>query len=228
MTRVDEIKQLLGQCTLEERLEIFGHLRIDFSIHEIEKELNTTAEVILAAIARSNDLIKRGIRGVIAEAAFETYVLNDLQGWEKISFQGDEPYDYLIRDSNGELRIQVKMQRLKDQKPMTANQAYRRLPTDMYVVETQRTRGGKDTMTGEDTRPYRYGEFDILAVSMYPSTKKWDSFMYTVATWLIPRPENTKLMLKFQPVSLKSDDNWTSNFETCVAWFRSGQKKKLL
>ncbi len=200
MTRVEEIKKLLGQCTLDERLEIFAYLRTDFSIHEIEKELNTTAEVILGAIARSNDLIKRGLRGVIAEAAFETYVLNDLRGWEKISFLGDEPYDYLIKDRNGEVRIQVKVQRQKQHEPMTANQAYRWLPTEAYVVETQRTRGGKNTSTGEDTRPYRFGEFDILAVSMYPSTKTWDSFMYTVANWLIPRPENRKLMLKFQPV----------------------------
>lgn len=42
----------------------------------------------------------------------------------------------------------------------------------MYVVETPRTRGGKDLTSGEDTRPYRYGEFDILAVSMHPSTNR--------------------------------------------------------
>ena len=33
-------------------------------------------------------------------------------------------------------------------------------------------------MTGLATRPYRFGEFDILAVSMHPSTNDWNRFMY--------------------------------------------------
>jgi len=42
---------------------------------------------------------------------------------------------------------------------MWASQAYRFLPKDMYVVETQRTRGGSNRLTGGSTRPYRFGEF---------------------------------------------------------------------
>lgn len=40
---------------------------------------------------------------------------------------------------------------------------------EVFMTETQKTRTGTD---GEEnqTRPYRYGEFDILAVSMQPST----------------------------------------------------------
>ncbi len=98
----------------------------------------------------------------------------------------------------------------------------------MYVVETQRTRGGKDARTGEDTRPYRYGEFDILAVSMHPSTNDWTSFMYTVADWLIPRPEDEHLIPKFQPVAPTPNNSWTANFETCIEWLRSDEKKRVL
>lgn len=228
MSEVEQIKQLLAACTVEQRREIFNYLRAEFQIHAIETLFNAKAEVILEAIARSSDLTQRGIRGVIAEAAFDTYIGGQLHGWMKIPVVGDHPYDFLLQDGIGQVRVQVKMQRLKDHRPMTAQQVYRHLPADMYVVETQRTRGGKNVKTHEDTRPYRYGEFDVLAVSMHPSTNDWSSFMYTVADWLIPRLENTNLILKFQPVAPRPDNNWTDDFEICVRRLRSGEKRRIL
>ena len=75
-----------------------------------------------------------------------------------------------------------------------------------------------------DTRPYRYDEFDILAVNMHPSTNKWDKFLYTVVNWLLPAKNNHGLLLKFQPVPKGPTDTWTDNFEECVDWFRSGRR----
>jgi hypothetical protein len=222
MTRVQQILALLNASTSEERREVLQHLRTEISIHPLEHTFGASAEVILEAIARSSDLIQRGIRGVIAEAAFETYVLRELKGWEQLPLIGDHSYDFLVRDPSGEVRIQVKMQRLKDHKPMRANQGYKRLSPDMYVVETQRTRGGKDSSTGEDTRPYRFGEFDILAVSLHPSTGDWNAFRYTVADRLLSREDNPALILKFQPVPMEPDNTWSDDLETCIQWFRSG------
>ncbi len=179
--RVNEIKRLLEACTQAQRREIFAYLRREFPIHSLETKLNTEAEVILEAIDRASDLTLRGIRGVIAEASFKLNVVGSLRGWRIETLEGDFPYDFLLKDSNGDVRIQVKMQRLKDHRPMMANQGYRYLPADMYVVETQRTRGGIDPQTQRQTRPYRFGEFDILAVSMHPSTNDWSKFMYTVS-----------------------------------------------
>jgi hypothetical protein len=110
---------------------------------------------------------------------------------------------------------------------MMANQGYIFLPADMYVVETQRTRGGTDPQTNEQTRPYRFGEFDILAVAMQPSTNDWSAFMYTVCNWLIPRPEDSKLILKFQPVAKAPDNTWTNSFTQCVDWLRSGRSERI-
>jgi hypothetical protein len=221
MTIIQQITALLDSCTPEQRREIFQSLRSEFPIHPIERDLSASAEVILEAISRSSDLIQRGIRGVIAEAAFETNVLRALKDWSQIPLVGDHSYDFLLRDPLGDVRIQVKMQRLKDHKPMRANQGYKRLPSNMYVVETQRTRGGRDTSTGEDTRPYRFGEFDILAVSLHPSTGDWNRFRYTVSNWLLPREDNPALILKFQPVPMQPNDTWADDLETCIRWFRS-------
>lgn len=219
-----EIMKTLPRCTPAQRRKIFVSLRREFPIHEIEEKLNTTAEVICQAIHRASDLTLRGVRGVIAEASFEVSVIKMLQGWTDETPSGDHPYDFRLKNSRGSVRVQIKMQRQKEHQPMTAKQAYRYLPEDFYVVETQRTRGGKDKK-GASTRPYRFGEFDILGVSMHPSCGKWDQFFYTVSEWLVPNPEKPNELLKFQPVPKMANDCWTDNFETAVEWFRSGRKR---
>jgi hypothetical protein len=154
MSESEQIKELLAKCSREQRKEIFQLLRKKFRIHPLEAELNVQAEVILEAIHKSSDLTLRGIRGVIAQAAFEVNIADRLAGFQVVPIKGDPPYDCLLRDAHGDVRIQVKMQRLKDHRPMMAKEAYRYLPADKYVVETQRTRGGKDPATGKNTRPY--------------------------------------------------------------------------
>ncbi len=110
---------------------------------------------------------------------------------------------------------------------MRANEAFRSFPADMYVVETQKTRRGTARGTGGATRPYRFGEFDLLAVAMYPSTTRWDAFLYTVADWLLPGRTDPAEILKYQPVATAPNDDWTDSFHTVVAWLRSGIGKQI-
>jgi hypothetical protein len=227
MNETEEIRSLLSKCSDSQRREIFELLRQNFRIHPLEDKLNVRAEVILEAIDRASDLTLRGIRGIIAEAFFQLEIIPSLDGWRAVPFGGDMPYDFLLQDSTGQIRVQVKMQRLKDHRPMMASEGYRFLPDHMYVVETQRTRGGTDPHTNEDTRPYRFGDFDILAVSMHPSSNNWSRFMYTAANWLVPRPEDKRLLLKFQPVAKEPSETWTPAFETAVGWLRSGVRRKV-
>ena len=224
---LDRILGVLAACSPKTRHEVFQRLRAEYPIHPLESKLGAPAEVILEAIDRAGPLTLRGIRGVLAESAFEINVVKKLVGWTSLPTPSDPPYDYLLDDGCGTIKIQVKLQRKKADKPMMANEGYRRLSSAMYVVETQRTRGGKDQKTGEDTRPYRFGEFDILAVATEPSSQKWDTFIYTVARWLIPVPGFPHLLLKFQPVSPTPNDDWTDSFERCVDWLRSGLNKTI-
>ncbi|MGH8557127.1 MAG: hypothetical protein ACRESZ_06620 [Methylococcales bacterium] len=189
--------------------------------------MGAPAEVILEAISRSSDLTKRGVRGVIAEAIFKVEVVDELENWHDVTPDGDYAYDFLLSDGNHDVSIQLKMQRLKTQRPMTANEGYKILDPSYWVVETQRTGGGKPN-TGEDTRPYKFGEFDLLAVSMHPSTGNWsDDFLFTVSDWLIDRPENSDQILKFQPVPKKKDNDWTDNLLEAIDWLWSRAKKKI-
>ena len=150
-----------------------------------------------------------------------------LAGWTDITPHGDLLYDFLLDDGKGVVWVQVKLQRSVARRPMRAKEAYKFLPGDMHVVETQRTRGGSDKKTGSSTRPYRFGEFDLLAVAMYPSTNTWNTFMYTVADWLLPGQTDPSEILKFQPVATTPDNDWTDDFYTAVEWWRSGMKRKI-
>lgn len=224
-TKLQEIKQLINNCTDDECKELLQYIRTRVNIHPLEEKLGCKAEIILEAIARASDLTLRGIRGIIAEAAFKTVVLNNLTGWEDITPEGDYPFDFKIKKSKVEITIQVKMQRLKNHLPMKAKEGYKIYPDNMYVVETQRTRGG--ILNGEDSRPYRFGEFDILAVSLHPSTNNWKDFMYIPSKWLISRRENEKFLMKFQPVAKKPNKDWTNDLLTCIEWHSSNIQKKL-
>jgi hypothetical protein len=227
MTTVQKILSMLAKCSPAQREEVFRHLRRDVVLHPLESDLHTRAEVILEAIHRSGGLTLRMIRGVIAQAAFEIEILERLKGWKSIACSGDHPYDFLIRDKKGDVRLQVKLQRSKDGTPMWASQANQFFSPEMYVVETQKTRRGNKRKTDLETRPYRFGEFDILVVSMYPSTQRWDSFMFTVANWLLPSLTANDEIHKFQPVSVKPSEYWTDDLGTAIGWFRSGKQQTI-
>ena len=228
---LQEVDKLLARMTGAEREALFRQLRRQFPIHTLESEWNVEAEVILEAISRSNDLTKRGIRGVIAEASFKEYVVLRMiaRGWREDVIVSEQAYDFRLADDSGPVAIQVKMQRNKNHRPMLAYEANKKMfrdSMDMWVVETQRTRGGTDSQ-GEATRPYKFGEFDILAVSLHPSSGDWSKFVYTVADWLLPDPEHELRMFKYQPVPKRPNEDWTEDVYECIRWLRSGLKKRI-
>lgn len=220
-----QIFRLLKECTPEQRKAVFMELRKDINIHSMEEKFNVQAEIILEALSKDEKgLTLRMIRGVIAEAAFEIEVVSKLKNWFNETPKGDLPYDFLLRDGVGPVKIQVKLQRSRDLKPMMAKEAYRRFSKDLFVLETQKNRGGKD-FEGKNTRPYGFAEFDILAVCMQPSRRNWSTFYYSLSRWLIPREDDSNKMLKFQPVAMEPNAYWTDSFETAVKWLRSGENK---
>ncbi len=217
--QIGDIHRRLAKLSQEDRRRVFEDLRKEFPIHELERDFGVPAEVILEAISRASDLTKRGVLGVIAEAIFATEVLPALEGWtDMVTKVGDYAYDFAITDGNP-VRVQVKRQRRVRGAPMLG-------PSGMYVVETQRTRGGQ-TSGGEKTRPYRFGDFDILAVCMQPSTGNWTDFRYTVQRWLIPDRMNAAFLRTLQYIPHHPNIDWTSDFEECIRWFRSGEIKKV-
>ncbi len=227
----DEICQLLDKCTDEERRAVLTYLRVRVPLHSLETEWGTSAESILGAIARSSDLTQRGIRGILAEATFEQIVLPgiSIDGWKPLPVPEDQPYDFLLGKGASSVRVQVKLQRKERGRPKEyAARSKRKLtnpPDKLYVAEVQKTRSG--TRGGRQTRPYRFGDFDVLAINLHPATGDWKRFVYTVANWLLPRKRRPNLIEIFQPVSIEPDDFWTDSLLACLDRFFSHHIKRL-
>lgn len=212
---LDKIRDLLDRCTEVDKRTILFELREEIGVHPFEKQLNTRAEVILEALERAPDLTLRGIRGIIGEATFVQEVIPALNGWADITPEGNHSYDSLLKDGSGAVRVQVKLQRREKGVPLIKHGS--------AIVEVQRTRNGNKD--GKATRPYRFGEFDILAVCMEPSHQRWDSFLYAPERWLYSRPEDPSLIKILQPVPLTPNDIFTDDFVEAVKRLRSGKSR---
>src|SRR5437762_10601444 len=55
----------------------------------------------------------------------------------------------------------------------------------------------------------------IFSRSMHPSTNDWNKFMYSVGSWLRPRPSDPDLLEVFQPIPQEANEDWTDAFCTC-------------
>ena len=184
--------------------------------------------MILEAVHRAPELTRRMLRGVIADAAFRQFAVVPLQasGWQDITPVGNFAFDYKLSDEQGAVTVQVKLQRSERGVPVVRPGLRYCFSNSVYIVETQKTRTGTD---GADnlTRPYRYGEFDILAVSLQPSTGKWDRYMYTLGRWLLSGRKPGE-MATLQPVSIGESEFWTIDFITAVRWLRTADAGKQL
>jgi hypothetical protein len=124
----------------------------------------------------------------------------------------------MLKDADGPVSVQVKLQRSEKGTPVERDGKRFGFPGLVYMTETQKTRGGTDGADNK-TRPYRFGEFDVLAVSMQPSTGRWDRYMYTVGRWLIAGKEASEIAV-MQPVTMDRSDFWTTDFTEAAHWFR--------
>jgi len=217
---LEEIREYIQNCSEE---YLTAH-----SPHPLEAEWKIDGHTILSAISRASDLTRRGMRGIIAEAVFENEVLSKIvaTGWKPEVIEGDPPYDAQLRKSDKIARIQVKLQRLEAGAPKLYKSKVK-TEDSLYVVEVQRTRNGRRivsqaetaggaTTASVQTRPYRFGEFDILAVNMHPSSGTWNDFRYCLASKLIPRKNDANLIEIMQPVADEPNDVWTDSLPQCL------------
>jgi len=210
MVTIVEARELLEGLSESELVEVLKYLRHEkgLSLHRLEKEFHVQAEVILESIARGNELTRRMLRGVIAEAIFKMEVIDKLVGWIEILPEENSSADFIIDDGGGALRIQAKLQRKEKGRALKKG--------EYWFVETQKTRNGKDK-SGDKTRFYREGEFDILAVCMEPSTGRWEDFRYTVERNL--KREGGRLSV-MQKIPIELSDGWTNDLDDCIKTFR--------
>lgn len=220
------VRDLLAQCTRDEQAAIFKELRAAHAIHPYEAVVGAPAEMILEAVYRAPELTRRMLRGVIADAAFRTFVAVALvrRGWRDVTPEGNFAYDYSMDDGQGPVTVQVKLQRSERGAPVVRAGKRYGFDGEVFMTETQKTRTGTDVDENR-TRPYRYGEFDVLAVSMQPSAGRWDSYMYTLGRWLLPGKTAGEIAT-MQPVTKVASQFWTDDFEVAAGWLRCADSGK--
>ena len=220
------IRDLLAQCSPEEQAAQFRELRAQHLIHEFEEIIGAPAEMILDAVHRAPELTRRMLRGVIADSAFRQFAVRPLaaSGWSDVTPVGNFAYDYKLEDLIGSVTVQVKLQRSERGAPAVRRGGRFGFGETVHIVETQKTRSGTDGAENR-TRPYRYGEFDVLAVSLQPSTGTWDRYMYTLGRWLIPG-RNAEEIATLQPVAMTPNEFWTDDFRTAAQWLRQADGGK--
>ncbi|WP_144769216.1 hypothetical protein [Methylobacterium dankookense] len=217
MDEFEELLQRIRACDKDQKQDIFAEIRDSILIHELENKFHVRAEVILGAIDRASDLTQRGVRGLIAETAFVVDIIPTLQGWHDEPPVGDLSYDACLCRGNHRVRVQVKMQRRIRGLPMRREGA--------FCVEVQRTRNGQKD--GVSTRPYRFGEFDLLAVCMAASTGNWHAFMYapTRALQADPRVDDRSVIQTLQTVPEypgPAEGPWTSDLSLALERLTDG------
>jgi hypothetical protein len=208
---------ILKKCNKSQLDVLCKHLNIKPFTHPIEKLINVKAEILLNSLVRSSYITLNGIRGIIAESTFNDIVVKNSKRWRDIPAGAQNPYDFILEDDIGQVRIQIKLQRKVDNLPWIRKDG-------CAVVETYRTRSGK-TKEGESSRPYRYGEFDLLGVCMEPSEGTWESFLYIPQKYLECEKGNIKFLNKLQSVPLTPKDNWTASLDEAVELFRKDPSK---
>lgn len=208
MDDFDTLLLAIRSCTPDQKQKIFSEIRDSIVIHKLEETFHVRAGVILEAISRASDLTQRGVRGLIAETVFVLDIIPTLQGWQSVPPVGDASYDACLHKDGRIVRIQVKMQRKQAGQPMLKN--------GLHVVEVQRTRTGK-SKDGTATRPYRFGEFDLLAVCLQASSDNWHSFMYVPAKSLAAKPLAKDQIATMQIIPEYGDNGvWTNDLNTAL------------
>lgn len=166
-------------------------------MHPLELKLGVNSGIIMDAIHAAPDLTQRGLRGIIAEHQFKKLVLDKLPlPWFQAKI-GDSAVDFALSDGHGGhyLTIQCKMQTLRAGKPHCDKWG-------RPMVETQKTR-----MRGRGrakTRLYNYGDFDILAVCLWPSTGNWEDFIYASSAHLTPAKRKPGSMAAWQTITAET------------------------
>lgn len=223
---LNSIRTLLESCSAAERRVLFQELRAVHQIHEFERVVGAPAEMILEAIHRAPELTRRMLRGVIADAAFAQFTVPVLAqfGWKDVTPAGNFAYDYKLQDEIGPVTVQIKLQRSEKGRPVVKDGRRYGFDAEIFTVETQKSRTGTDSEDNK-TRPYRYGEFDVLAVSTQPSSGRWDRFLYTVGRWLMQGKAPSEIAT-MQPVAMTANEFWTDDFNEVVRWFRESTLEK--
>jgi XRE family transcriptional regulator, regulator of sulfur utilization len=168
-----------------------------FENHTLEDKFNSPCEDIMEAILHGFRA-QVDVKGKLAELYMAKYLrgLKDEGLIEDFQWNdADNVPDFIIKYKGNKYVVECKNLRSGDEGIYKKESAYK--------VEVQRTRNSKD---GSNTRSYRVGHFDILGVSMFNQTGKWNFFF--IASKYLQKADDPQFLKIFQPVPFNPMRPW--------------------
>jgi transcriptional regulator with XRE-family HTH domain len=166
--------------------------------HPLCTKLNAAASDILDAI-QSGFRAQIDVKGKLAELYMNRHfeALRASGAIASVTWQdADGKPDFLVRYRDRDVIVECKNIR---------NEVFARPPS--YKVELQRTR---NSMDGSPTRGYKVDDFDVLGVSLFNQTGRWD-YLYVATKHLARRSTPVDFFVIMQRVPMEPNDTWTSD-----------------
>jgi len=166
--------------------------------HSLCLKLNTSARDVLDAIERGFRA-QIDVKGKLAEL-YMSRQLEALRARGALAaftwYDVDGKPDFVVQYRGKELNLECKNIR---------NERFAQPPS--YKVELQRTR---NSMDGTPTRGYKVNEFDVLGVSLFNQTGRWD-FLYVATRRLAQRATQPTFLGIMQRVPMEPKQPWTTD-----------------
>lgn len=176
-----------------------------------QNQLHVKPEILLDALNFANEFTFRNLRGLISEYYLRQRLIKN--GFVLLPTEQNDPFDFKIEKNNKIFTIQLKLQRQSAGQPIFTQDISKKLPAGFYVSEIQRCRNGFDRK-GFSTRPYKFTDFDILAVCLEPVTKDWHDFTFCLTSNLLADPKHPSNIFKYQAIEL--NQCWNREIEECI------------
>lgn len=171
----------------------------DIMTHDLEDLLKAPAADIMDAIMMGFRA-QVDVKGKLAELYLFRYL-------KSLAAKGlIENLEWRDKDAIPDFAFTYRGKRYQMECKNVRNEVYK-TPEFSYKVEIQRTRNSKD---GSNTRSYRVGYFDILAVCIFNQTGKWD-FMFIRAKDLEVVEKSSDLLRIMQRVPTNETGPWKSD-----------------
>lgn len=166
--------------------------------HPLEEKLGASSGDILTAIEKGFHA-QVDVKGKLAEL-FMSRQLEALRVGARIG-------GFVWQDKDGEtdFLVDYRSKRLRLECKNIRNEVFKHPPS--YKVELQRTR---NSMDGTPTRGYKVGDFDVIGVSLFNQTGRWD-YAYVATKHLERRPNMRDFLVIMQRVPMEIREPWTAD-----------------
>lgn len=216
---VNMVRQLLDECSDGDRREWKSH-----------------TQTILEAITTSHPA-ERAVHTAIAAGFLNNVVLSRMRerGWTHKAVRLHKTHFIVVEANETVVRVMVTILqwekgKLRHTVSPQGDLYQARIPASLMGPRHSRLKSctADPKRQKKPLRALSFTEFDILAVSMQPLTRRWSDFRYALSRMLAPHKDSAESISPVQWLPSTTSHSWTSDFNICLSWHLQALAKKTL